>query len=76
MIMSNENDDGLCRWRNSWPSCFSRCCLRLVCVRVVLLESAISYIDSILKVLACVKNFASYKEMCLRVIVLRQGKGS
>ena len=42
---------------------------RLVCVRVVLLELAISYIDSILKVLAYVKNFASYKEMCLRVIV-------
>ena len=42
---------------------------RLVCVRVVLLELAISYIDSILKVLAYVKNFAIYKEMCLRVIV-------
>lgn len=42
---------------------------RLVCVRVVLLELAISYIDSILKVLAYGKNFASYKEMCLRVIV-------
>ena len=42
---------------------------RLVCVRVVLLELAISYIDSILKVFAYVKNFASYKEMCLRVIV-------